>query len=138
MYTLTHQKSRLPKKTLLAVCCAFFYSANGAATESVEYDSSFLMGAGASTIDIKRYSQGNPTSPGVYNVRVFVNEQPVASLELPFVDIGENSAAACITRKNLAQLHIKQPESPITLIARKGEEGDCLDIKKSIEQAEVR
>ncbi|MQJ26426.1 outer membrane usher protein, partial [Escherichia coli] len=79
----------------------------------------------------------NPTPPGVYNVRVFINQQSVASLELPFVDIGENSAAACITLKNLAQLHIKQPEYPITLLAREGEEGDCLDIKKSIEQAEV-
>lgn len=137
MYTLTHQKSRLPKTTLLAACCAFFYSSNGAATESVEYDSSFLMGTGASSIDVKRYSQGNPTPPGVYNVRVFINQQSVASLELPFVDIGENSAAACITLKNLAQLHIKQPEYPITLLAREGEEGDCLDIKKSIEQAEV-
>ncbi len=137
MYTLTHQKSRLPKTTLLAACCAFFYSSNGAVTESVEYDSSFLMGTGASSIDVKRYSQGNPTPPGVYNVRVFINQQSVASLELPFVDIGENSAAACITLKNLAQLHIKQPEYPITLLAREGEEGDCLDIKKSIEQAEV-
>ncbi|CAM8156743.1 TPA: outer membrane usher protein [Escherichia coli] len=137
MYTLTHQKSRLPKTTLLAACCAFFYSSNGAATESVEYDSSFLMGTGASSIDVKRYSQGNPTPPGVYNVRVFINQQSVASLELPFVDIGENSAAACITLKNLAQLHIKKPEYPITLLAREGEEGDCLDIKKSIEQAEV-
>lgn len=109
MYTLTYQKSRLPKTTLLAACCAFFYSSNGAATESVEYDSSFLMGTGASSIDVKRYSQGNPTPPGVYNVRVFINQQSVASLELPFVDIGENSAAACITLKNLAQLHIKKP-----------------------------
>ena len=66
---------------------------------------------------------------GVYNVRVFINQQSVASLELPFVDIGENSAAACITLKNLAQLHIKQPEYPITLLAREGEEGDCPDIK---------
>lgn len=87
------------------------------------------MGTGASSIDVKRYSQGNPTPPGVYNVRVFINQQSVASLELPFVDIGENSAAACITLKNLAQLHIKQPEYPITLLAREGEEGDCLDIK---------
>ncbi|MCV5180479.1 hypothetical protein OFC21_34255, partial [Escherichia coli] len=53
MYTLTHQKSRLPKTTLLAACCAFFYGSNGAATESVEYDSSFLMGTGASSIDVK-------------------------------------------------------------------------------------
>ncbi|MCV5591381.1 outer membrane usher protein, partial [Escherichia coli] len=93
-----------------------FYSSNGAAADTVEYDSSFLMGTGASTIDVKRYAQGNPTPPGLYNVRVFVNGQATSSLEIPFVDIGENSAAACLTRKNLAQLHIKQPEQPVTLL----------------------
>ncbi|HGT8144252.1 TPA: hypothetical protein ACM5NV_002205, partial [Escherichia coli] len=49
MYQFTHQKSRIPKKTLLAACCALFYSSNGAAADTVEYDSSFLMGTGAST-----------------------------------------------------------------------------------------
>lgn len=138
LYKFTQHKNRAPKKTILAACCALFYSGNGAATENVEYDSSFLMGTGSSTIDVKRYTQGNPTSPGVYNVRVFVNEKSVASLELPFVDIGENSAVACITRKNLAQMHIKQPEQPVTLLTREGEEGDCLDLAKSISQAAIR
>ncbi|EAC1498213.1 outer membrane usher protein [Escherichia coli] len=138
MYQFTHQKSRIPKKTLLAACCALFYSGNSSAADTVEYDSSFLMGTGASTIDVKRYAQGNPTPPGLYNVRVFVNGQPTSSLEIPFVDIGENSAAACITHKNLAQLHIKQPEQPVTLLAREGEEEDCLDLAKSYEKADVR
>ncbi|BEA02334.1 hypothetical protein VEE15_23170 [Escherichia coli] len=138
MYQFTHQISRIPKKTLLAACCALFYSSNGAAADTVEYDSSFLMGTGASTIDVKRYAQGNPTPPGLYNVRVFVNGQATSSLEIPFVDIGEASAAACITHKNLAQLHIKQPEQPVTLLAREGEEEDCLDLAKSYEKADVR
>ncbi|MCV6070924.1 hypothetical protein OFP26_35670, partial [Escherichia coli] len=55
MYQFTHQKSRIPKKTLLAACCTLFYSTNGAAADTVEHDSSFLMGTGASTIDVKRY-----------------------------------------------------------------------------------
>lgn len=134
---LTHPKKRLPNKTILAACCALMYSGNSAATENVEYDSSFLMGTGASTIDVQRYAQGNPTPPGIYNARVFVNGQAVTSLEIPFVDIGENSAAACLTQKNLAQLHIKQPEKPVTLLAREGEDGDCLDLAKSIDKAEV-
>ncbi|MCZ8552072.1 outer membrane usher protein [Escherichia albertii] len=138
MYQFTHQKSRIPKKTLLAACCALFYSNCGAAADTVEYDSSFLMGSGASTIDVKRYAQGNPTPPGLYNARVFVNGQPISSLEIPFVDIGENSAAACITHKNLAQLHIKQPEHPVTLLAREGDEEDCLNLEKSFAQADIR
>ena len=110
-------KKPYPEKRYLRPV-APFYSGNSSAADTVEYDSSFLMGTGASTIDVKRYAQGNPTPPGLYNVRVFVNGQPTSSLEIPFVDIGENSAAACITHKtrhnftlsNLNSLSLYSPE----------------------------
>ncbi|WP_442980187.1 FimD/PapC N-terminal domain-containing protein, partial [Salmonella enterica] len=70
----------MPKKTMLAVCCALFYSQSSISAESVEYDSSFLMGSSASTIDISKYSDGNPTPVGTYSVKGFVNENPVSSL----------------------------------------------------------
>lgn len=41
------------------------------------------MGGNASSIDVSRYSDGNPTLPGVYDVSIYVNEQPVANLEIP-------------------------------------------------------
>lgn len=130
----------MPKKTLLAVCCALLYSQPGLTAEVVEYDSSFLMGDGASAIDISRYSDGNPTPVGTYSVRVFVNEKPVTSLTIPFVDVGKKSAEACLTPKNLAQLHIKQPEIVgDKAILQKGDEegGDCLNLSALIEQSNV-
>lgn len=45
------------------------------------------MGGNASSIDVSRYSDGNPTLPGVYDVSIYVNEQPVANLEIPFIAI---------------------------------------------------
>ena len=130
----------MPKKTLLAMCCALLYSQPGFAAESVEYDSSFLMGSSAASIDISKYSDGNPTPAGTYSVKVFVNEKSVASLTLPFVDVGKNSAQACLTSKNLAQLHIKQPEiGNEHAILKKGDEDgdDCLNLPALIEQSNV-
>lgn len=130
----------MPKKTLLAMCCALLYSQPGFAAESVEYDSSFLMGSSAASIDISKYSDGNPTPAGTYSVKVFVNEKSVASLTLPFVDVGKNSAQACLTSKNLAQLHIKQPEMGNEhAILKKGDEDgdDCLNLPALIEQSNV-
>ncbi|WDB46931.1 outer membrane usher protein [Escherichia albertii] len=135
---MTNRVNNIPKKTLLAVCCALIYSNYTLAEEVVEYDSAFLMGSGATTIDVSRYTEGNPTPPGIYNVSVFVNDKAVSNLTLPFIDVGTQSAAACLTAKNLAQLHIRQPDNSVVLARRDSEDGDCLDIAKSFDQAHVR
>lgn len=130
----------LPKKTLLAVCCALLYSQPGLTADVVEYDSSFLMGDGAASIDVSRYSDGNPTPVGTYTVKVFVNEKPVASQTIPFIDVGKKSAEACLTPKNLAQLHIKQPEivGEKAVLKRGDEENDdCLNLPALIDQSSV-
>lgn len=130
----------LPKKTLLAVCCALLYSQPGLTADVVEYDSSFLMGDGAASIDVSRYSDGNPTPVGTYTVKVFVNEKPVASQTIPFIDVGKKSAEACLTPKSLAQLHIKQPEivGEKAVLKRGDEESDdCLNLPALIDQSSV-
>lgn len=130
----------LPKKTLLAVCCALLYSQPGLTADVVEYDSSFLMGDGAASIDVSRYSDGNPTPVGTYTVKVFVNEKPVASQTIPFIDVGKKSAEACLTPKNLAQLYIKQPEivGEKAVLKRGDEESDdCLNLPALIDQSSV-
>lgn len=130
----------MPKKTLLAVCCALLYSQPGLTADVVEYDSSFLMGDGAASIDVSRYSDGNPTPVGTYTVKVFVNEKPVASQTIPFIDVGKKSAEACLTPKNLAQLHIKQPEivGEKAVLKRGDEESDdCLNLPSLIDQSSV-
>ncbi|EJH2659375.1 outer membrane usher protein [Salmonella enterica] len=130
----------MPKKTLLAMCCALLYSQAGLTADIVEYDSSFLMGDGATAIDVSRYSDGNPTPVGTYTVKVFVNEKPIASQTIPFIDIGKKSAEACLTPKNLAQLHIKQPEivGEKAVLKRGDEESDdCLNLPALIEQSSV-
>ncbi len=130
----------MPKKKLLAICCALFYSQSGISAESVEYDSSFLMGAGASSIDISKYSDGNPTPAGTYSVKVFVNNKAVTTQDIDFINVGEKSAEACLTSKNLAQFHIKQPDiNDEKAILRKADEDDnsCLNLSVAIPQSSV-
>lgn len=135
---LTHRT--MPQKTLIALCCSLFYNQSGLAAESVEYDETFLIGSGASAIDVSKYADGNPTPAGTYDVKVFVNDKPVTSLTLPFIDIGQKSAEACLTPKNLAQLHIKRPDRiDAKAILQKGddENSDCLNLPALIEQSSV-
>ena len=128
--------SRIMLAVSLALCCA----STATASESVEFNSAFLMGESKATVDISRFAEGNPTSPGTYHVSVYVNHELNASLEIPFIDVGKNSAAACITQKNLAQLHIKQPEeikASDVLLVRDEEQGNCLNLETLIDRSEV-
>ncbi|HEY2453857.1 MAG TPA: outer membrane usher protein [Scandinavium sp.] len=117
---------------------------------SAEYDNTFLVGAAAENIDLSRYSNGNPTLPGIYKVNIYINEQLAGVVELDFVDVGTKSAVPCFTSKNIAQLGIKQPDDKSQLeqavIKDKVSsdtsfsdslEGRCLDLKKLVPAATV-
>lgn len=65
--------------THIATFCALLYSNSALCAELVEYDHTFLMGKDASNIDLSRYTEGNPTLPGIYDVSVYVNDQPIMS-----------------------------------------------------------
>lgn len=45
------------------------------------------MGRDASNIDLSRYSEGNPTLPGLYDVSVYINDQPVTNQSIAFVTV---------------------------------------------------
>lgn len=73
--------------THIATFCALLYSNSALCAELVEYDHTFLMGKDASNIDLSRYTEGNPTLPGIYDVSVYVNDQPIMSQSIAFAVI---------------------------------------------------
>ncbi|SQK62323.1 outer membrane usher protein [Escherichia coli] len=73
--------------TRIATFCALLYCNTAFSAELVEYDHTFLMGQNASNIDLSRYSEGNPAIPGVYDVSVYVNDQPIINQSITFVAI---------------------------------------------------
>ena len=96
------------------------------------------MGKDASNIDLSRYTEGNPTLPGIYDVSVYVNDQPIMSQSIAFAVIeGKKNAQACITQKNLLQFHISSPDKnseKAILLKRDDDLGDCLNLAEMIPQ----
>lgn len=84
MYTFINCPHPL-SRTTIAICLALCAVNRGYAAESIEFDETFLMDDGKSSIDISRYADGNPTPPGVYNVSVFVNDKITTNLEIPLL-----------------------------------------------------
>lgn len=73
--------------TRIATFCALLYCNSAFCAELVEYDHTFLMGQNASNIDLSRYSEGNPAIPGMYDVSVYVNVQPIINQSITFIEI---------------------------------------------------
>lgn len=70
MYTFINCPHPL-SRTTIAICLALCAVNRGYAAESIEFDETFLMGDGKSSIDISRYADGNPTPPG-YTMSAFL------------------------------------------------------------------
>ncbi|HBN2099996.1 TPA: outer membrane usher protein, partial [Escherichia coli] len=128
--------------THIATFCALLYSNSALCAELVEYDHTFLMGNDASNIDLSRYTEGNPTLPGIYDVSVYINDQPIMSQSIAFTVIeGKKNAQACITQKNLLQFHISSPDKnsgKAILLKRDDDLGDCLNLAEMISQSSIR
>jgi P pilus assembly protein, porin PapC len=108
-----------------------------AENESLEFDSSFLMGPGSSDLDLGRYSNGNAIAPGTYDVSGYVNNERVTALKVEFIETDKNKGKtqACITPRILNQLHIKLPEDippEAILLKREDEANNCLNLTQSI------
>lgn len=75
------------------------------ADERVEFDARFLTG-NAKNIDVSRYSEGNPVTPGEYNLDILVNNQLKLNSTVLYVDGGDNNIYPCVSEKDLIQLGI--------------------------------
>lgn len=78
----------------------------------------------------------------MYDVSVYVNDQPIINQSITFIEIeGKKNAQACITLKNLLQFHINSPDinnEKAVLLARDETLGNCLNLTEIIPQASVR
>ncbi|UVL43185.1 fimbrial biogenesis outer membrane usher protein [Pseudomonas sp. B21-040] len=53
--------------------------------ELASFDNSMLWGAGAQSLNVDRYSEGNPVEPGTYSVDVSLNGTPAGRYDVTFV-----------------------------------------------------
>lgn len=74
---------------------------------AVQFDSTFLRTDPTQTVDVSRFSQSNPVSPGVYSVDIFVNETRVAHQDVRFAAVSEaQGARGCLSRSMLEKLGV--------------------------------
>ncbi|MEI9827330.1 outer membrane usher protein [Enterobacter sp. E12] len=125
----------------IAICTAFqsaSFAAEEVATpssgnEEVEFNDQFLFNTGNS-IDVSRFSRGNPIVPGTFKTQLILNGQKKALTDFTFKDNGTVRAAPCFTPKVLMQMGIKADALQNAIANKKPEESDetlCIDINKA-------
>lgn len=80
--------------------CAF--AVENSPEEEVQFNDQFLYNTGGS-IDVSRFSQGNPVIAGTYKVNVNINGKASLTTDILFKENGTPRATACITQKLLTQ-----------------------------------
>ncbi|OZI77691.1 fimbria/pilus outer membrane usher protein [Bordetella genomosp. 12] len=102
----------------------------------VTFDESFLRVDSAQHVDVTRFARGNPVSPGVYSVDIFVNDERVARQPVRFQ---ANRAGAgsqpCLTRTLLDTLGVDFSKVPSGNTA--ASVGECVDLARAVPGAKV-
>ena len=84
---------------------------NESSADGVEFDSSFLIGENAQSINTDRFKFGNPILPGEYNVDVYVNGNWYRKHRVVFKNELNNKSAnayTCFDAKTLMQFGVKK------------------------------
>ncbi|WMD22943.1 fimbria/pilus outer membrane usher protein [Achromobacter seleniivolatilans] len=112
-------------------------SAAGAiTTAAVEFDPTFLRTDSAQTLDVSRFARGNPISPGMYSVDIYVNDMRVSHQDVRFVATGDGvTARACLSRRLLETLGVDFAKANAADSAAMGE--DCVDLPSIVPGAMV-
>ena len=112
---------------------------DNASISAVEFNPAFVHGAG---IDVSRYSQDNPVSPGDYDVMVIVNNQRIGRKNIRFKAVdGQSSAEPCFSLEQFDELGLRFEMNGSTEIsdkAIKAAKGKCYFIRDVIKDGSTR
>lgn len=73
----------------------------------VEFESGFLTPGSSRQLDISRFEKGNAVLPGTYSVEIFVNDQWMGRMQIPFSSRQSNDdAKPCFSKKALETIGI--------------------------------
>lgn len=104
----------------------------------VEFDNRFFLnndGAGTAP-DLSRFKRGNIVAPGAYNVDLYVNQDWVSRVTLPFRDDGKGrSAQPCFDRKALQLIGVDFGKLPAEAVEKVTQEDACWRIDEVIATA---
>lgn len=110
----------------------------GAATASasVGFDSGFFAQEDGREIDLSRFERGNLMTPGTHSVDVFVNENRVGRMDVPFtVDVGDVEAEPCLDTTILQRMQVDLDTMTVEAAARFAAGIQCLHIDQVLQDA---
>ncbi len=88
-------------------------AAPGKTVASVEFEDAFLMGGRGQRTDLSRYATGNAAAPGNYVVDLFINQNYVGRVDVPFAPVvGEAAAQPVFDRQLLLRIGVDLGKLP--------------------------
>lgn len=81
--------------------------ASDAATEDVEFNTSFLDSAYTSGVDLKQFSRGKGMQAGDYLADIWLNDNLITTQKLTFRKMADGKVAVCMTPALLAHLNVR-------------------------------
>ncbi len=81
----------------------------------VEFEDAFLMGGAGQRTDLSRYARGNAVAPGNYLVDLFINQNYVGRVDVPFSPVADEVAAQPVfDRQLLTRIGVDLGKLPAT------------------------
>ncbi len=126
--------------TVLAVQCsaaaATEVAMSAAAMAPVQFDSEFLAAGGGRSVDLSRFEKGNAVLPGVYNVDIYVNEDHVTRVDVPFQMLeGQLEPQACFDAAALKKIGVDLEQLSDTAREQLLVQEQCLSIAQAVTDA---
>lgn len=105
------------------------------AADEVEFDPRFLKTIGKSTIDVRRFSHGNPIPAGQYYADVYLNSEWKGRINLRYSDIGDAKGTdLCISPELLSIMDLVKEAMTVT---KQSQNDTCHLASESIPSAKM-
>ncbi|WP_321872695.1 fimbria/pilus outer membrane usher protein [Burkholderia ubonensis] len=127
----------------LAVWQGDTYAGEGASIQiaqtqfaQVEFDSGFLGTGNAQQIDLSRFQRGNVVSPGNYSIDLYVGQDWIGRVDVPFnAAPGTADAQACFDEPLLRRIGVDFRKLPADIVRQITVEKACLRIGQVVPEA---
>ncbi|HGN8993472.1 TPA: fimbria/pilus outer membrane usher protein [Klebsiella michiganensis] len=103
--------------------------------DELEFDPSFLNLSDSSQADLSRFSRGGSALPGIYPVRIFLNNELIQLQKVTFKSGNDGVVHPCLNSGLISQLPLNTTNIPERLTT--GGEDNCVDLNAFIPEARV-
>ncbi|MCA8205847.1 fimbrial biogenesis outer membrane usher protein [Burkholderia sp. AU33545] len=102
----------------------------------VDFDSGFLSSGSSQQVDLSRFRRGNAVSPGTYNIDLYVGQDWIGRVDVPFnAAPGMADAQACFDEQLLRRIGFDFTKLPAEVVKQIVIDHACLRIEQVVPEA---